>query len=118
MVNFLMSLEKRNRPFWIVVGCALIGMVGTLDYLTGNELALWLFYLIPIALLTWLRGRWLGIAASIVCGVVWVGTDVAAGNQPCPHPSTPGIPSSYWVSSSSSCYCCRPCEKRWNTKEN
>jgi diguanylate cyclase (GGDEF)-like protein len=78
-VNFLASLEKRGRLFWIIIGCALIAGVGFLDYLTGDEIALSLFYLIPITLLTWLAGRRFGIAASVASVAVWVGTDIASG---------------------------------------
>jgi diguanylate cyclase (GGDEF)-like protein len=77
-VNFLASLENRNRLIWIIAGGALIAAVGVIDYLTGNEVAVSLFYLIPIALLTWLMGRRLGIAASVISAAVWVGTDIAA----------------------------------------
>lgn len=78
-MNFLVSLKKSNRFFWMIVGCILIAGVGMLDFLTGNEIAISLFYLIPIAMLTWLAGRWVGIAASVISSAVWVGTDVAAG---------------------------------------
>jgi diguanylate cyclase (GGDEF)-like protein len=83
-VNLFSNLEKRSRIFWIAIGCALIAGVGLLDYLTGEEIALSLFYLIPIALLTWMAGRRLGIAASIVSAVVWVGTDVATAESSLP----------------------------------
>jgi hypothetical protein len=52
-VNYLPSLEQRSRLFWIIVGFSLILGVGLLDFLTGDEVAFSLFYLIPIALLTW-----------------------------------------------------------------
>ena len=77
-VKFLTSLEKRSRFFWIVAGCVLIAGVGLLDYLTGDDIAFSLFYLIPIGLLTWLVGQPAGMAAAIASAVVWVGTDVAA----------------------------------------
>ena len=69
-MNFLSSLEKQSKPFWIVAGFALIGGVGILDFLTGYELAFSLFYLIPVALIAWLTSRRLGI---VVCsGTVFV----------------------------------------------
>ncbi len=67
--------------FWIIVGFALIGGVGILDFLTGYELTFSLFYLIPIALITWLTGRRFGIVASVVSTFVWLVTDVATGNS-------------------------------------
>jgi diguanylate cyclase (GGDEF)-like protein len=79
-LNFLVSLEKRSKLFWIVVGFALIGGVGILDFLTGYEFAFSLFYLIPISLVTWLTGRRLGIVASLASAGVWLISDMAAGN--------------------------------------
>ena len=87
-MDFLASLEKRSKLFWIAVGFALIGAVGILDFLTGYEFSFSLFYLIPISLLTWLTGRRLGIVASLVSGLFRLSTDVAAGNsysQPAIH---------------------------------
>jgi diguanylate cyclase (GGDEF)-like protein len=78
---FLASLEKRSKLFWKVVGFALIGVVGILDFLTPYEFAFSLFYLIPISLLTWLTGRRLGIVASLASALVWLITDVAIGKS-------------------------------------
>jgi diguanylate cyclase (GGDEF)-like protein len=78
-MNFLTRLEKRSRFFWIIVACILIIVVGLLDFLTGNEVAVSLFYLIPIALVTWRAGRRFGIAASVVSALVWLVTAIASG---------------------------------------
>ena len=77
-MNFLASLEERSKLFVIVVGFALIGAVGILDFLTGYEFAFSLFYLIPISLITWLTGRRTGVVASLVSALVWLISDVAA----------------------------------------
>jgi hypothetical protein len=69
-VKFLASLQKQSRFFWIVVGCILIAGVGLLDYLTGDDIAFSLFYLIPIALLTWQVGQPAGMGAAIASAVV------------------------------------------------
>ena len=46
--------------FWVVAGIVCIAAIGVIDYLTGYEIAFSLFYLFPIALLTWYAGhaRW------------------------------------------------------------
>lgn len=80
-MNFLVSLEKRSKLFGILVGFTLIGVVGSLDFLTGYEIAFSLFYLIPISLVTWLTGRRLGIVASLASAAVWLISDLAAGNS-------------------------------------
>src|SRR6266403_3505159 len=64
----------------LAAGCAaLIGLLGYLDYLTGYEQSLLLFYLVPIAIATWFGGLFLGLTFSIFSVVVWVASDVLAG---------------------------------------
>jgi signal transduction histidine kinase len=57
----------------------LAGLVGYVDYLTGYERSLLLFYLVPISLATWFGGLVFGWVISVVCVVIWVLSDVAAG---------------------------------------
>ena len=80
-MDFLASLEKRSKLFWIVVGFTLIGGVGILDFLSSYEFKFSLFYLIPISLVTWLTGRRLGIAASLASALVRLNSDIATGNS-------------------------------------
>jgi diguanylate cyclase (GGDEF)-like protein len=77
-MNITARLESWSKPVWAVIGSILIAVVGLLDYLTGYELSFSLFYLIPISLVVWFAGRWLGVAASIVSAIVWVIADVLA----------------------------------------
>jgi signal transduction histidine kinase len=57
----------------------LIGVLGYLDYLTGYEESLLLFYLVPIALATWFEGLVLGLALSALSLAAWVASDIYAG---------------------------------------
>jgi diguanylate cyclase (GGDEF)-like protein len=79
-MDFLASLEKRSKPFWIVIGFVLIGGVGILDFQAGYEFRFSLLYLIPISLVTWLTGRRLGIVASLASALVRLISEAAAGN--------------------------------------
>ncbi|PYX06401.1 MAG: hypothetical protein DMG88_18435, partial [Acidobacteria bacterium] len=64
----------------LAVGCLfLVGIVGYIDYLTGYERSLLLFYLLPISLATWFGGLVFGLAIAVVSVVVWMLSDVAAG---------------------------------------
>jgi signal transduction histidine kinase len=58
---------------------ALIGLLGYLDYLTGYEESLLLFYLVPIALGTWYEGLYLGLTFSALSLSAWVLSDIYAG---------------------------------------
>jgi len=79
-VNFLASIKKRSKPLWVVAaGCALIGVVGSLDFLTGYELGFSLFYLVPISLVTWFRGLRLGIMICLASASVWLIAEMSAG---------------------------------------
>ena len=80
-MSFLENLEKRSKPFQLSLVFVLIGAVGVLDFFTGYELAFSLFYVIPISLVAWLQGRRLGMVASVVSALVWLGADVVAGHS-------------------------------------
>lgn len=68
----------------------LVGLIGILDYLTGYDLSVSSFYVIPIFLSTWFCGRQMGILTSALSVTMWFLTDLLAGHV-YPHP---GIP--YW----------------------
>jgi diguanylate cyclase (GGDEF)-like protein len=87
-VNLLTYLEKKSRPFKILLGFSLIAGVGILDFLSGFEFGFSVFYIIPIALITWLIGRAPGIIASFVSTLVWQGVDIISG-QSYSHPLIP-----------------------------
>lgn len=77
MVKFLANTDPSNRVTLILVGYGLIIFIGVLDYLTGNELAFSVFYVIPIFLITWVAGRKSGLLASFFCASTWLLADAA-----------------------------------------
>jgi signal transduction histidine kinase len=68
-----------SRIFLAAICAVLAGVVGYLDYLTGYEQSLLLFYLVPIALATWFGSFGLGLVFSIFSVLVWVASDILAG---------------------------------------
>ena len=78
-LNIVTSLDRRGRPFWVAAGLMLITGVWTVDVLTGPEVSLSIFYLIPIVLVTWFAGRRFGIATSICSAVAWFLADGLSG---------------------------------------
>jgi diguanylate cyclase (GGDEF)-like protein len=87
-VNYLAKLEKQNKLFLLLVGFTLIGVIGIVDFLTGYEFSLSVFYVLPISLVTWLTSRRFGLLTSLASAVVWLIADNATG-----HPySLPLIP--------------------------
>jgi len=57
--------EKRGKPFWISLGVALVIILGIIDYRSGTELNISLFYLIPILLVVWYTDGQMGLVFSI-----------------------------------------------------
>jgi signal transduction histidine kinase len=57
----------------------LVGVIGYIDFLTGYERSLLLFYLLPISLTAWFGSFGLGLAVAAVSVAVWKLSDLAAG---------------------------------------
>jgi diguanylate cyclase (GGDEF)-like protein len=79
ITNITTWLEKRNTLFWVITGIACIAVIGGIDYLTGYEIAFSLFYLFPVALITWFTGKRPGIAVSIASALIWLLADIKSG---------------------------------------
>ena len=63
----------------LAVACLILAcLIGYLDYLTGYERSLLLFYLLPISLAAWFGNFAFGLAIAVVCVVVSMVSDVAA----------------------------------------
>ena len=69
----------------MAVGIASIALMGLFDYLTGNEIAFSLFYLVPIALVTLAVGRKTGLLMSFLSSLTLLAAEISAG-QTYSHP--------------------------------
>jgi diguanylate cyclase (GGDEF)-like protein len=83
--EFFVSIEKGSPLLWTVTGLAIIGLLGILDYLTGNEITLSLFYLIPVVLVTWAAGYNAGLFMSFMSALILLYAEIASG-QTYSHP--------------------------------
>jgi diguanylate cyclase (GGDEF)-like protein len=72
-------LEGRARGEILTFAVCGILIIGAIDYVTGFELSMSLFYLGPVAAAAWYAGRW-GFIAVLSC-VAWYLADVAAGSH-------------------------------------
>lgn len=76
-------LEKKSVPFvWAAaLGVALV--IGLLDYITGYEIGLSVFYLAPIGLCVWFISRqagvWMSVVGTFMMGVTMYLTGYVAG---------------------------------------
>ncbi len=67
--RFARFLRGRSKVFLSVAGILLAAAVGWVDFITGSEISVSLFYLIPVVLTAWFVGRWMGVAVSAQCAV-------------------------------------------------
>jgi signal transduction histidine kinase len=64
----------------LTIACLILaGMIGYVDYLTGYEHSLLLFYFLPISLAAWFANFAFGIMIVAVCVMIWVLADLASG---------------------------------------
>jgi diguanylate cyclase (GGDEF)-like protein len=74
------SLSGRSPAALAVLGFVLLGLVGAMDFLSGYELSLSIFYLLPIVLVTWFANRRTGFVLCGSSAVVWILVDYASGH--------------------------------------
>jgi signal transduction histidine kinase len=93
------STERRTahsymkfQRYILPTGIVLMLLVGIIDYASGTELSISIFYLLPISLVTWFINRKTGVVLSIAGVIIWHLVDFAAGHV-YSHPAI-----SYWNS--------------------
>jgi len=69
----------QHNSVLIVIAFFILAGVGVLNYLAGPGLSSWIFYLIPIFLLTWRIGRWTGVLMSTFSAMIWSIAEHASG---------------------------------------
>ena len=77
--KILSYFEKQSRLSVSLIGLTFVVFVGVIDYLTGYEIELAIFYLIPIAFVTWFAGKRSGALMSVVSAIVIFLADMFAG---------------------------------------
>lgn len=68
-------LDKRSKPVIVLIGVITTALVLLVDYITSIEVSISVFYLIPIAMVTWYTTRNLGILFSVLCAALWLLAD-------------------------------------------
>lgn len=83
-----MNLEKLQRiPKFLLfsAGIATLSIVGFVDYITGTELSILVFYLVPIFFITYLIGKKEGLLTVLVSTIIWATAD-QLGSHVYTHP--------------------------------
>ena len=73
---------RRTPAFVMMVGLLLVGIIGTIDILTGPNLSPSLFYLLPVALVSWRLGRGMGGIIAIAASIMWFAAEVTSDVYP------------------------------------
>jgi signal transduction histidine kinase len=82
------SSEGALRRRYMAVTLALVVVIGVADYLTGFELSLFVFYLLPVCLAVVAVGWRFGSLTAILSVATWIVSDFAAGA----HFASPFVP--------------------------
>src|SRR5262252_679467 len=70
---------KIPRTSLAIASLILAGVIGYVDYVTGYEHSMLLFYFLPISLAAWFGNFAFGITIVILCVATWVVADLASG---------------------------------------
>ena len=65
-------LRGRSRGMLVSLSVLLIGAIGYLDFVTGYDLSLSLFYLAPVSILAWYDTQPAAYLAAALSGLVWL----------------------------------------------
>lgn len=72
-------IRGQGKAALLAIGLASAGVVGILDYLTGSDYPLTVFYLPPIFFVAWHAGEGSGIVAALVSTAAWLAASHFAG---------------------------------------
>jgi|GEM_PF-2882382 len=78
-MNIVEYLSTRSKASLMTAGLFFILLLGILDYFTGYELSLSIFYLLPIVLVAWFAGRELGFVVAVLAAAAWYLAEFAWG---------------------------------------
>ena len=81
-------LQKRAAWQIGVLGVVLCALIATFDFITGSELSVSVFYLVPISLAAWYIGAQAGFLFGLTAAGLWLTAD-ASGGHLYAHPFIP-----------------------------
>jgi len=78
---FLANIEGQPKWQLVIWGVLLTVFLGVIDFLSGDEISISFFYLLPVALLGWAVSAKAAIALALLAVVVRLGGDFLAGQR-------------------------------------
>jgi signal transduction histidine kinase len=82
MKTTLDRLARLPGPVLIILGLICVFCLGLIDYFTGREIMVSAFFLLPIAVCTWLTGRNGGLLICVVSTITWLVTNRPVESSP------------------------------------
>ena len=73
-------LEKIPKTAILMISVSLIMLLGVIDHVTGYEVAFSIFYLLPVALVSWFDKKSHAVIVSILSAAVWLWADIYSGH--------------------------------------
>ena len=78
-------LERRSRAFVVAAALLAVPLLGALDYASGPDVSLFIFYVVPVFVASWYAGRGAGFLTCAASGLVWLAVAHATAEH-FPHP--------------------------------
>jgi signal transduction histidine kinase len=72
---------RRSRSFAVTTALVLTIFIGVFDYVTGAQISLSAFYLIPVTIGAWFVGLRFGLFIATACVAVWVAGNIGGGED-------------------------------------
>lgn len=73
-------LDKIPKRVITLLGGAMVILLGAVDCLTSYEISFSVFYLLPIAFVSWFNKRTHGVIVSILSAATWLWADLSSGH--------------------------------------
>lgn len=71
-------LNSKSGIFLEIMAYIFVFLIGYVDYITGEEIAFSIFYLIPISIVAWYGSVLRGVIISVFCAFIWLEADLLA----------------------------------------
>jgi diguanylate cyclase (GGDEF)-like protein len=68
-------IDRRSKSVLFLFGLLVVFLIGYIDYLTGKEITVTIFYMLPITFVTWYVGAGSGIFISVIAALTWYFAD-------------------------------------------
>jgi signal transduction histidine kinase len=73
-------VQRQSKHLLLGEALLLVGLIGAIDWFTGYEVSLSLFYGAPIMAAIWYCDKKAGMLVAIVCAIAWWWADILAGH--------------------------------------